>query len=86
MMTVNLDVTTESLLERLASRRRQSRSEVIRDALRRLAEEETEPKSAWDQLQGFAGIVDSGGRQLSTATGRQFAELLEQKKRARCSD
>jgi Arc/MetJ-type ribon-helix-helix transcriptional regulator len=85
-MTVNLDVSTESLLERLAERRRQSHTEVIRDAIRRLADDEAGPPSAWEQLQGFAGIVDSGGRQLSVGTSSQFADLLEQKQRARRAD
>jgi len=85
MTTVRLDPTTGATLERLARRRGQSRSEVIRDALGRLvAEEEREDTtSALERLRPFVGIVDSGGRQLSRESSRQFRELLEERNRPR---
>ena len=84
MTTVRLDPATRASLERLAERRGQTRSEVIRDAIGRLAGEETEGDvSAFDRLRPFVGIADSGGRQLSRETGRRFRELLEQKRNAR---
>lgn len=83
MTTVRLDPTTRATLERLAERRGQSRSEVIRDAISRLAGEEREgTMSAFELLQPFAGIADSGGRQLSRESGRRFREKLEEKRRA----
>jgi predicted DNA-binding protein len=83
MATVRLDVPTETTLKRLAARRGQTKSEVIRDAIARLAQEETELPSAYHRLRPFVGIVDSGGRQLSTDTGRKVRELLEARHRAR---
>jgi Arc/MetJ-type ribon-helix-helix transcriptional regulator len=83
MATVRLDVTTEAALKHLAARRGQTRSEVIRDAIVRLAEEESEPCSAYQRLAPFVGIVDSGGRQLSTATGKRLREILQERQRAR---
>jgi len=84
MTTVRLDPATRAALERLAERRGQTRSEVIRDAIGRLAGEEREGGlSAFDRLRPFVGIADSGGRQLSRETGRRFRELLEQKRHAR---
>lgn len=86
MATVRLDVSTEAELKRLAVRRGQTKSEVLRDAIARLAEAEREPPSAHHRLQPFIGIIDSGGRQLSTETGRRFRELLEERQRARRPD
>jgi Arc/MetJ-type ribon-helix-helix transcriptional regulator len=86
MATVRLDVPTEATLKRLTARRGQTKSEVIRDAIARLAEEEGEQLSAYHRLEPFVGIIDSGGKQLSAETGRRFRELLEERRRARRSD
>lgn len=87
MATVRLDVTTEATLKRLSARRGQTRSEVIRDAITRLADEEGEQLSAYQRLQPFVGIADSGGKQLSEGTGKRLRELLEEKReRARRPD
>ncbi|MFP3940347.1 MAG: CopG family ribbon-helix-helix protein [Thermoanaerobaculia bacterium] len=85
MTTVRLDPSTRAALERLAKRRGQSRSEVVRDAIGRLASEERQDgtASALERLSPFVGIADSGGRQLSRESGRRFRELLEEKHRAR---
>lgn len=89
MATVRLDVATEVALKRLATRRGQTKSEVIRDAIARLAGEgeagEGERPSAYRRLQPFLGIADSGGRQLSTETGKKVREVLQEKQRARRS-
>jgi hypothetical protein len=79
MATVRLDVSTEAMLERLATRRGTTKSEVLGDAIARLAEEETEEHSSYHRLQPFIGIVDSGGEQLSTGTGRRLRQLLEER-------
>lgn len=85
MTTVRLDTPTETKLRRLAARRGQTKSDVIRDAISRLAEEEEdlEESSAMDRLRPFAGIVDSGGRQLSLETGRRLRKLLEERRARR---
>ena len=85
MATVRLDTPTEAALARLAARRGQTKSEVIRDAIARLAEQEGEQPSAYQRLQPFIGLVDSGGRQLSTGTGARVREILQEKRRARRS-
>lgn len=83
MTTVRLDPATRAALKRLAERRGQTRSEVIRDAIGRLADEEDDcTLSAFERLQPFAGIADSGGRQLSQESGRRFREKLEDKRSA----
>ncbi|HVT16083.1 MAG TPA: ribbon-helix-helix protein, CopG family [Thermoanaerobaculia bacterium] len=83
MATVRLDVHTEAVLKRLVARRGQTKSEVLRDAIAHLAEEEREPLTAYHRLQPFVGIADSGGQQLSTGTGRKLRQLLEERRRAR---
>lgn len=84
MTTVRLDSATRAELERLAERRGQTRSEVIRDAIARLGEEERATgSSALERLGPFVGIADSGGRELSRSTGRQLRALLEAKRNAR---
>jgi hypothetical protein len=77
MATVRLDAPTETTLKRLAARRGQTMSEVIRDAINRLAAEEAEQPSAYHRLRPFVGIVDSGAQQLSTGSSRKLRELLE---------
>ena len=84
MTTVRLDTTTEATLKRLAMRRGQTKSDLIRDAISRLAEEEGD-LSTFQRLQPFIGVADSGGQQLSEDTGRRFREALEEKRRARRS-
>jgi Arc/MetJ-type ribon-helix-helix transcriptional regulator len=85
MATARLDVSTEATLKRLAARRGQTKSEVIRDAIAHLAEVEGEQISAYDRLQSFIGIIDSGGQQLSTETGKRLRQILEERQRARRS-
>ena len=84
MTTVRLDSATRADLERLAHRRGQTRSEVIRDAIGRLASDEREEVlSAYERLQPFVGIADSGGRPRTRESGRRFREVLEEKRHAR---
>jgi hypothetical protein len=85
MTTVRLDVETETVLKRLTLQRGQTKSEVIRDAITRLAGAPSEQGSALQRLRPFVGVVDSGGRQLSKHTGRKLREMLEGKRRARGS-
>ena len=86
MATVRLDIKTETALKRLSVRRGQTRSEVIREAITRLAQEEEEPRSAYQRLEAFVGAVDSGGKQLSTETGRHLSELSKERSGARRPD
>jgi predicted DNA-binding protein len=74
MAIVRLDIKTAAALKRLSVRRGQTRSEVIREAITRLANEEEEPRSAYQRLEAFVGVVDSGGKQLSTETGKRLRE------------
>jgi len=85
MTTVRLDAKSEAALKRLSVRRGQTKSEVIRDAIARLAEEESAQPSAYQRLQPFIGVVNEGDPQLSEETGKRLRELLENRQRARHS-
>jgi hypothetical protein len=84
-MVLRLDSHTETTLRRLAEQRGQTETDVVRDAIGRLAEDKPE-LSAFDRLRPFIGCSDSGGRQLSERTGERFRALVEEKHRARRLD
>jgi hypothetical protein len=83
--TLRLPAETEALVERIARRTGRTKSRVIRDALALLAEKEEQHASSrpFDKIEHLVGIVDSGGRRLSEQTGRGFARLLNERRRAR---
>jgi CRISPR/Cas system-associated endonuclease Cas3-HD len=87
-LSVRMDARTESLLGRLARKRRQTKSEVIRDAIGVLAKQEEKgvtKKRPYDLVAHLIGCVDSGGANLSQNNGEKFAKLLREKARARRS-
>jgi hypothetical protein len=82
--SVRLDPKTESLVRRLARRRGQTKSEVIREALVAFArsEEAAKPqKTAYEALEHLIGCVKGGPTDLSERTGEKFRELLLERKR-----
>ena len=85
---VRLDQDTERMLRELAAKRRESKSQLIRRAIRQLADAELradEPATAHEALAQLIGRVDSHGAQLSKRTGRRFTTLLIDRQRARRS-
>ena len=87
-LSVRLDAKTESLIGRLARRRRQSKSEVIRDAIvvrAKQAEKGGQKNRTYDMVANLIGCVDSGGANLSRNTGEKFSKLLREKANARRS-
>jgi Arc/MetJ-type ribon-helix-helix transcriptional regulator len=87
-LSVRLDARTESLIGRLARKRRQTKSEVIRDAIGALAKQEEQgarKKRPYDLVAHLIGCVDSGGANLSQNTGEKYAKLLREKANARRS-
>ena len=67
-LSVRLDARTESLIGRLARKRRQTKSAVIRDAIGALAKQEEQgagEKRPYDLVAHLIGCVDSGGANLS---------------------
>ena len=87
-LSVRLDAKTESLIGRLARKRRQTKSEVIRDAIGELARQEEkggEKKRPYELVAHLIGCIDSGGANLSRNTGEKFTKLLREKANARRS-
>ena len=84
--TVRLDAETDLVLRRLQHARRESRSAVIRNAIRHLAAAELADRAGAGPYQALAhliGCVDSGGLHLSKRPGERFAHLLRERERAR---
>jgi len=87
--SVRLDARTQGLIRRLAKRRGQTKSELIRTAIDALAREAAEAEartsglSAYDRVTHVIGIADSGGARLSERTGERFRELLTKQARGR---
>lgn len=78
-VSVRLDSKTESLIGRLARKRRQSKSEVIRDAIAVLAEKEEnggENKRPYDRVAHLIGCVKGGPKDLSVDAGKKFRDML----------
>ena len=82
--SVRLDAKTESVVARLARRKGQTKSKVIRDAIHAYAETETavrEPGSAYEALKPWIGSVKGLPPDLSERTGDKFYQLLIERKR-----
>ena len=80
-LNVRIDPATAALLDRIARERGHSKSDVVRQALEALREQDVRhaavpPAKAMAHL---IGSWDSGGMQLSERTGERFAQLLREK-------
>ena len=85
-LTVRLNARTERAVNALARRRRQTRSDVVRDALEHYTaangddEGRGRPYDAWIDV---IGVVSTGGRDQGRTTGEQFTSIVREKARAR---
>jgi hypothetical protein len=85
-LSVRLDAKTESLIGRLARKRRQTKSEVVRDAIGALAKQEEKgvgTKRPYDLVAHLVGCVKGGPRDLSVDTGQKFRQMLLERGRKR---
>jgi hypothetical protein len=85
-VSVRLDAKTESLISRLARKRRQTKSEVIRDAIGVLANQEdkgAEKARPYDLVAHLIGCVKGGPRNLSVDAGKKFHDMLVERSRKR---
>ena len=85
-LSVRLDARTESLIGRLARMRRQTKSEVIRDAIGALAKQEEQgagKKRPYDLVAHLIGSVKGGPPDLSVNTGQKFRQMLVERSRKR---
>jgi len=77
--SVRLDIQTEALVSRLAKRRGQTKSEIIREALMTLAQQEGNlghPKTPYEAMAPYLGCASGGPPDLSERTGRRFGQYL----------
>jgi Arc/MetJ-type ribon-helix-helix transcriptional regulator len=85
-VSVRLDAKTESLIGRLARKRRQTKSEVIRDAIGVLANQEdkgAKKKRPYDLVAHLIGCVKGGPRNLSVDASKKFQDMLIERARKR---
>lgn len=83
--TVRLDPETEALLNRLARKGHRSKSQVIREAIRALANAEASTdtaKSPYEAIEHLIGCASGGPPDLSERTGEKFRELLLKRRRS----
>lgn len=83
--SVRLDIQTEALMSRLAKRRGQTKSEIIRAALLALAQQEDKPghpKTAYEMMAPHLGCAAGGSPDLSEQTGRRLEQHLRTKSRS----
>jgi predicted DNA-binding protein len=83
--SVRLDRKTEAAVRRLARQQGRTKSEVIRDAIARMAEEATTPRisSAYEAVEDLLGIASGGPPDLARRADRIFTDLMAQRRRAR---
>ena len=86
-LSVRLDPKTESAVKRLARRRNQTQSAVVREAIAVLEREQTgRLRPAAGPLGVMAhliGVADNGGGRASEDTGKKFRALIQRKAHAR---
>jgi hypothetical protein len=83
-LSVRLDPETQRLVNRLVGKTGRSKSEIVRDALRRLAESEWGPKRRrppFDAIAHLVGCVSGGPPDLSERTGEKLRKLLMERRR-----
>lgn len=87
-LTVRLGAKTERAVNRLARQRRQSRSQIVRDALDHytgLTDASAAESRPYDDWVDVIGAVALGVRDAARTTGEQFTDLVLEKARARRS-
>jgi hypothetical protein len=83
---VRLNARTERLLNALAKRRGQTRSDIVREAIERFGEAQASPAqqlTAYDQWADVIGVARTVGRDSSKTTGDLFSDIVKRKARAR---
>jgi Arc/MetJ-type ribon-helix-helix transcriptional regulator len=86
-LTVRLSPKTERALNALAKRQRQSRSDIVREALARYeastADGDENVRRPYDAWLDVIGVINEGVRQRGRTTGEQLTDIVRSKARAR---
>ena len=79
-ITVRMDRKTEKLLNRLTKTKGSNKSEVIREAIRLLADNETNKDiPIYDRIKDLVGTIDTGGRNLSQESHKKVSALIKKR-------
>ncbi len=83
--SVRLDPKTEAVVRRLARQTRRTKSEVIREAIARMAEEGNTPRpsSPYAAVEDLVGIARGGPPDLARRADEAFKDLLIRKRVSR---
>ncbi len=83
--SVRLDPKTEAVVRRLARQTRRTKSEVIREAIARMAEEGDTPRpsSPYAAVEDLIGIAHGGPPDLARRADEAFQDLLVRKRGSR---
>jgi Arc/MetJ-type ribon-helix-helix transcriptional regulator len=76
-LTLRLERKTRQRIARIASRRRISTSEVIRQAIEAWVERQEPMAAPYEAMVDLIGVVSGGKPERSEETGRGFRELLK---------
>lgn len=82
--SVRLDPETEALLRRLARSRGRTKSEIIREALHRMAAgsaEAAEPATLYNAIEDLIGIADDGPEDLAGRHKQRFREKIDRRRK-----
>ncbi|OFW03198.1 MAG: hypothetical protein A3I61_01490 [Acidobacteria bacterium RIFCSPLOWO2_02_FULL_68_18] len=85
-LTVRLTPKTERALHALARRRRQTRSDIVREAIEyytATADGDTQEERPYQMWADVIGLVRIGARNPDKTTGESFSTLVAGKARAR---
>jgi hypothetical protein len=81
-LSVRLDSETKRLLTRLARSKKVSQSEIVRRAIRAMAQDEVPSGvTVYDQIKDLIGKHGSGRSDLSQQGGEYMRQILLEKKR-----
>jgi hypothetical protein len=80
-MALRLDAETRAKLARIARRRKETMSGVIRKAVAAWVEREEAGEAPWMLVSDLAGCVDGGDPDRASRGGRRVAELMRARRR-----
>ena len=80
-LTLRLEKKTRQRIARIASRRRISTSEVIRQAIEAWVERQEPVAAPYQAMVDLIGVVNGGKPERSAETGRGFRELLKDRRK-----
>ena len=81
LLTLRLEQKTRQRIARIASRRRISISEVIREAIEAWMERQEPVAAPYDAMSDLIGVVNGGKPRRSAETGRRFREVLKSRRK-----